>query len=179
MLFYPSAPFPASYHYSAYLRPFNFSYWGLFNVLKFPVCQVPLGLDEQGLPVGIQVSYAYIQKFLYLFYKKNSKILFTLLLFLSNKICTGCFGHIHNSKAGYLQVLGERQMECRSPRSRRELPGTVTDSSFGGARDVRAPPLLQTFAPHLHLAQRMQIGSLSYCCACARNTLYTFNFCYN
>lgn len=55
VLFYPSAPFPASYHYSAFLRPFNFGYWCLFNVLRFPTCQVPLGLDEQGLPVGIQV----------------------------------------------------------------------------------------------------------------------------
>lgn len=55
VLFYPSAPFPASYHYSTYLRPFNFAYWCLFNVLRFPVCQVPLGLDEDGLPVGIQV----------------------------------------------------------------------------------------------------------------------------
>ncbi|KAL6424911.1 hypothetical protein ACFW04_010053 [Cataglyphis niger] len=55
VLFYPSAPFPASYHYSTYLRPFNFGYWCLFNVLRFPSCQVPLGLDEQGLPVGIQV----------------------------------------------------------------------------------------------------------------------------
>ncbi|KAG7189062.1 hypothetical protein KM043_008643 [Ampulex compressa] len=55
VLFYPSSPFPASYHYSAYLRPFNFGYWCLFNVLKFPACQVPLGLDDQGLPVGVQV----------------------------------------------------------------------------------------------------------------------------
>ncbi|CAL1678283.1 unnamed protein product [Lasius platythorax] len=55
VLFYPSAPFPASYHYSTYLRPFNFGYWCLFNVLRFPVCQVPLGLDKEGLPVGIQV----------------------------------------------------------------------------------------------------------------------------
>ncbi|XP_076751639.1 fatty-acid amide hydrolase 2 [Xylocopa sonorina] len=55
VLFYPSSPFPASYHYIAYLRPFNFGYWCLFNVLKFPVCQVPLGLDKNGLPVGIQV----------------------------------------------------------------------------------------------------------------------------
>ncbi|XP_012527396.1 fatty-acid amide hydrolase 2 [Monomorium pharaonis] len=55
VLFYPSAPFPASYHYSAFLRPFNFVYWGLFNALRFPTCQVPLGLDEEGLPVGIQV----------------------------------------------------------------------------------------------------------------------------
>lgn len=55
VLLYPSSPFPADYHYTAYLRPFNFGYWCLFNVLKFPVCQVPLGLDREGLPVGIQV----------------------------------------------------------------------------------------------------------------------------
>lgn len=55
ILLYPSAPFSANYHYSAFLRPFNFGYWCLFNVLRFPTCQVPLGLDEQGLPVGIQV----------------------------------------------------------------------------------------------------------------------------
>ncbi|XP_032663090.1 fatty-acid amide hydrolase 2 [Odontomachus brunneus] len=55
VLLYPSAPFPAFYHHSSYLRPFNFSYWCLFNVLRFPVCQVPMGLDEYGLPVGIQV----------------------------------------------------------------------------------------------------------------------------
>ncbi|XP_035728447.1 fatty-acid amide hydrolase 2-like [Vespa mandarinia] len=55
VLFYPSAPSPAVYHYSSFLRPYNFGYWCLFNVLKFPVCQVPLGLDYDGLPVGIQV----------------------------------------------------------------------------------------------------------------------------
>ncbi|XP_029173293.1 fatty-acid amide hydrolase 2-like [Nylanderia fulva] len=55
VLFYPSSPLSANYHYSTYLRPYNFGYWCLFNVLRFPVCQVPLGLDENGLPVGIQV----------------------------------------------------------------------------------------------------------------------------
>ncbi|XP_066588942.1 fatty-acid amide hydrolase 2-B-like [Prorops nasuta] len=58
VLFYPSAPFPASYHYSAFFRPYNFGYWCLFNVLRIPCCQVPLGLDENGLPVGIQVAAA-------------------------------------------------------------------------------------------------------------------------
>ncbi|XP_014467904.1 PREDICTED: fatty-acid amide hydrolase 2-like [Dinoponera quadriceps] len=55
VLFYPSGPFPAVYHYSSFLRPFNFGYFCLFNALRFPVCQVPMGLDEHGLPVGIQV----------------------------------------------------------------------------------------------------------------------------
>ncbi|XP_031833199.1 fatty-acid amide hydrolase 2 [Nomia melanderi] len=55
VLFYPSSPFPAGYHYTAYLRPFNFGYWCLFNVLRLPTCQVPLGLDKNGLPLGVQV----------------------------------------------------------------------------------------------------------------------------
>nr|XP_033337006.1 fatty-acid amide hydrolase 2-like [Megalopta genalis] len=55
VLLYPSSPFPASYHYTAYLRPFNFGYWCLFNILRLPTCQVPLGLDKDGLPVGVQV----------------------------------------------------------------------------------------------------------------------------
>ncbi|KAK9295004.1 hypothetical protein QLX08_010540 [Tetragonisca angustula] len=55
ILFYPSSPLQTGYHYTAYLRPFNFGYWCLFNVLKFPVCQVPLGVDKNGLPIGIQV----------------------------------------------------------------------------------------------------------------------------
>ncbi|CAG9832533.1 unnamed protein product [Diabrotica balteata] len=55
VLLYPSAPFPASYHHAAYLRPWNFHYFVIWNVLKFPVTQVPMGLNKEGLPVGIQV----------------------------------------------------------------------------------------------------------------------------
>lgn len=67
VLFYPSAPFPAVYHYSSYLRPFNFGYTCLFNALRLPVCQVPLGLDKQGLPIGIQVRFL-ITVFVHLFF---------------------------------------------------------------------------------------------------------------
>lgn len=56
ILFYPSSPYSAGYHYTAFLRPYNFGYWCLFNVLKFPVCQVPLGIDKNGLPIGVQVK---------------------------------------------------------------------------------------------------------------------------
>lgn len=55
ILIYPSSPFQTGYHYTAYLRPFNFGYWCLFNVLKLPVCQVPLGVGKNGLPIGVQV----------------------------------------------------------------------------------------------------------------------------
>lgn len=55
VLIFPSAPSPAPYHYSPLLRPFNFAYWGIFNTLKMPAAQVPLGLSEDNLPLGIQV----------------------------------------------------------------------------------------------------------------------------
>lgn len=55
VLLYPSSPSPADYHYTAFFRPFNFGYWCLFNILRLPTCQVPLGLDKSGLPVGLQV----------------------------------------------------------------------------------------------------------------------------
>ncbi|KAK4874128.1 hypothetical protein RN001_013488 [Aquatica leii] len=55
VLIYPSAPFTASYHNASVLRPWNFNYFAIWNALKFPVTQVPLGLDSQGLPLGIQV----------------------------------------------------------------------------------------------------------------------------
>ncbi|KAJ8959115.1 hypothetical protein NQ318_022372 [Aromia moschata] len=54
VLLYPSAPWPASYHHTALLRPWNFNLFAIWNVLKFPVTQVPMGLVN-GLPVGIQV----------------------------------------------------------------------------------------------------------------------------
>lgn len=61
MLLFPSAPFPASYHFSAFLRPWNFHYFCIWNALKLPVTQVPLGLSKDGLPLGIQVVAAPFQ----------------------------------------------------------------------------------------------------------------------
>ncbi|CAH0400732.1 unnamed protein product [Chilo suppressalis] len=55
VLLFPSAPAVAPYHYSLLLRPYNFAYWGIFNAIKFPSLQVPLGLNSEGLPLGIQV----------------------------------------------------------------------------------------------------------------------------
>ncbi|XP_073992205.1 fatty-acid amide hydrolase 2 [Rhodnius prolixus] len=55
VLLFPSSPLDASYHYASFLRVYNYGYWAIFNVLKFPVTQVPLGLSMHGLPVGIQV----------------------------------------------------------------------------------------------------------------------------
>ncbi|XP_019773808.1 fatty-acid amide hydrolase 2-A isoform X2 [Dendroctonus ponderosae] len=55
VLLYPSAPFPASYHNAALLRPYNFDCFALWNTMKFPVTQVPMGLGKEGLPLGVQV----------------------------------------------------------------------------------------------------------------------------
>ncbi|KAI5636562.1 amidase domain-containing protein [Phthorimaea operculella] len=55
VLIFPSAPAPAPYHYSLLLRPFDFAYWGVFNALHCPAVQVPLGLNGDGIPLGIQL----------------------------------------------------------------------------------------------------------------------------
>ncbi|KAL4719561.1 hypothetical protein ACJJTC_012793 [Scirpophaga incertulas] len=55
VLVFPSAPHAAPCHYCLLLRPYSFCYWAVFNALKFPAAQVPLGLDGQGLPLGLQV----------------------------------------------------------------------------------------------------------------------------
>uniref|UniRef100_A0A1B6LTD9 Amidase domain-containing protein n=1 Tax=Graphocephala atropunctata TaxID=36148 RepID=A0A1B6LTD9_9HEMI len=55
VLIFPSHPTPAHHHYVPFLRPFNFAYWAIINVLHFPATQVPLGLSRNGLPLGLQV----------------------------------------------------------------------------------------------------------------------------
>jgi fatty acid amide hydrolase 2 len=36
--------------------PFNWVYTAILNVMEFAVTQVPLGLNDRGLPVGVQVA---------------------------------------------------------------------------------------------------------------------------
>lgn len=52
---FPSHPEPAPHHNEPIFKPFNFVYTAIFNVLGFPVTQCPLGLGQDGLPVGVQV----------------------------------------------------------------------------------------------------------------------------
>ncbi|ERL84449.1 hypothetical protein D910_01881 [Dendroctonus ponderosae] len=52
---YPTHPTSAPYHHQPLVRPFNFSYTGIINVLKFPATHIPMGLDRHGLPIGVQV----------------------------------------------------------------------------------------------------------------------------
>ncbi|XP_014294805.1 fatty-acid amide hydrolase 2 [Halyomorpha halys] len=55
VLLFPNCPTEAPYHYVSLLKPYNFAYWAIMNVLKLPATQVPLGLTKNGLPIGVQV----------------------------------------------------------------------------------------------------------------------------
>ncbi|XP_068104191.1 fatty-acid amide hydrolase 2 [Hyperolius riggenbachi] len=55
VLIYPSHPKIAPKHHEPLAMPFNFAYTGIFNVLGLPVTQCPLGLSEDGLPLGVQI----------------------------------------------------------------------------------------------------------------------------
>lgn len=55
ILLFPPHPICAPHHNEALFKPFNFIYTGIFNVLQFPVTQVPVGLGREKLPVGVQV----------------------------------------------------------------------------------------------------------------------------
>lgn len=56
IILYPSHVAPAPRHYKSLFPPFNWVYTAIFNVMEFPVTQVPLGLNKEGLPLGVQVA---------------------------------------------------------------------------------------------------------------------------
>lgn len=55
ILLYPSYTRPAPKHREPLLRPFDWVYTAVFNAMGFPVTQVPTGLNQQGLPLGLQI----------------------------------------------------------------------------------------------------------------------------
>jgi fatty acid amide hydrolase 2 len=55
VLLYPPYTRVAPKHNHPLLTPFDFAYCGIVNVLGLPSTQVPLGLNAQGLPLGVQV----------------------------------------------------------------------------------------------------------------------------
>ena len=55
VLLVPPYTSPAPYHRQALLRPLDAGLTAVFNVLEFPATQVPTGLSEGGLPLGVQV----------------------------------------------------------------------------------------------------------------------------
>ncbi len=55
VMLYPSYSRVAPSHNTPLLRPFDFVYTAIINVMELPATQVPLGLDDRGLPLGVQV----------------------------------------------------------------------------------------------------------------------------
>lgn len=55
VMLFPPHPTVAPRHGVPLLRPLRFVYTALFNVMQLPVTQVPIGLDPNGLPTGVQV----------------------------------------------------------------------------------------------------------------------------
>ncbi|XP_033227139.1 fatty-acid amide hydrolase 2-A isoform X2 [Belonocnema kinseyi] len=52
---YPTHPTAAPLHHEPFIKPFNFSYTAIINVLGLPATACPLGLNKQGLPIGLQI----------------------------------------------------------------------------------------------------------------------------
>ncbi|XP_055836819.1 fatty-acid amide hydrolase 2 [Episyrphus balteatus] len=55
VLFFHSSPRTAPFHYYPLVKMMDFAYFSIFNVLRVPATQVPMGLDSKGMPLGIQV----------------------------------------------------------------------------------------------------------------------------
>ncbi len=55
VMLYPSYSMPAPRHHQPLLPPIHWGYTAIFNVMETPVTQVPLGLNAEGLPLGLQV----------------------------------------------------------------------------------------------------------------------------
>jgi len=56
VLLFPSYTKPAPKHQAMLFLINHWTYVAIFNVLKLPVTQVPLGLNTEGLPLGVQVA---------------------------------------------------------------------------------------------------------------------------
>lgn len=54
VLLYPSHARTAPRHGAALLVPWRWAYTAILNVMELPATQIPLGLDERGLPLGVQ-----------------------------------------------------------------------------------------------------------------------------
>lgn len=55
VLLFPSHPVPAPTHRNPLIHPFRWVFTAVFNALGLPATQIPLGLDSDGLPLGVQV----------------------------------------------------------------------------------------------------------------------------
>lgn len=59
VMLFPSYPSVAPKHYWPQARILDWLYTAIFNATEMPVTQVPLGLDDHGMPIGIQVVAAH------------------------------------------------------------------------------------------------------------------------
>lgn len=59
VMLYPSYTRPAPRHHTPLMLPVEWAYTAVLNALELPVTQVPLGLDDRGLPLGVQVVAAH------------------------------------------------------------------------------------------------------------------------
>jgi fatty acid amide hydrolase 2 len=55
VLLFPTQPNPAPLHNHLFTTPFDFIYCGIFNALKNPSTQVPIGMSSNELPIGMQI----------------------------------------------------------------------------------------------------------------------------
>ena len=55
VMLYPSYSRVAPAHNSPLFHPFDWVYTAIINVMELPSTQVPLGLNDEGLPLGVQV----------------------------------------------------------------------------------------------------------------------------
>lgn len=55
VMIFPSYVSVAPHHVMPLIPPFNWTYTAILNVMELPSTQVPLGLNHQGLPLGVQV----------------------------------------------------------------------------------------------------------------------------
>ncbi len=56
MLLYPPYASVAPRHAFPLVPPICWAYTAILNVMELPVTQVPLGLDANGVPLGVQVA---------------------------------------------------------------------------------------------------------------------------
>ncbi|KAF5302452.1 hypothetical protein FQR65_LT08542 [Abscondita terminalis] len=55
VLIVPCCPSAAHYHHQMFSQLLDYSVMGIFNCLGFPVTSCPLGLNKEGLPIGVQI----------------------------------------------------------------------------------------------------------------------------
>ncbi|CAD5206840.1 unnamed protein product [Bursaphelenchus okinawaensis] len=55
ILIFPGFPRPAYFHNESVFTPFDYQYTALWNAVGLPVVTCPMGLNSNGLPVGVQI----------------------------------------------------------------------------------------------------------------------------